>query len=273
VQQRALAMMSGWLGGAFVNRDKKGDPGNRAPIEVTPAKAQREALDFVLRTAFRDESYGLTPELLRRMTVDKWLDDDYSRAFEDPTWPVHERIMGIQATMLTRLMNPGSLGRVYDNEFLTPSSEDMVTLPEILKTIEDEIWSELNDGPKGGDRKHTAREPMISSLRRNLQREFVERLVDLSMPSTWSQASHKPIATLALMRLRDLSNRIDETLKKKGDVLDPYSQAHLTETKLRIEKALDAGYVINTAGGGGLSPIIMIQIGQTNAPVVPVMAR
>jgi hypothetical protein len=36
MQTRALGMMSGWVGGAFVNRDKKGDPGNRAPIEVVP---------------------------------------------------------------------------------------------------------------------------------------------------------------------------------------------------------------------------------------------
>lgn len=260
VQTRALSMMSGWLGGAFVNRDKKGDPGARAPIEVVPVTAQRDALKFMLETAFRDEAFGLTPELLRRMTLDKWL-DDYMYAFEDPTWPVHDRVIGIQSMLLTRLMNPGTLGRVYDNEFLTPAKEDQVTIPEILKSVEGEIWSDL-DKAEG---KYTDREPMISSLRRNLQREYVERLIDLSMPSSWGQASHKPVATLALMHLRDLGARLTKTLDARKDGLDAYSKAHLSEAKLRIEKALDAGYVLN-AGGFANGMSINIILGNTNAP-------
>lgn len=259
MQTRAISIISGWIGGAFINRDKKGDPGNRAPIEVVSAFAQRDALRFLLTTTFRDEAYNLTPELLRRMTVDKWL-DDYSRAFEDPTWPVHDRIMGIQSMVLTRLLNPGTLGRVYDNEYITPSKEDAVTLPEVLKTVEGEIWSELDKG----EGKFTEREPMISSLRRNLQREYVERLIDLSMPNSWGQVSHKPIGNLALMHLRSLSTRIGKTVEARDDGIDAYSRAHLTEAKLRIDKAVDAGYMLNPGGmGGGMQLYLML--GQTNA--------
>lgn len=265
LETRSLSFMSGWLGGAFVNRDKKGDPGGRAPIEVVPAGAQREAMDWILTTAFRDQSYGLTPELLRRMTVDKWI-EELSSAFSDPTWPVHDRIMGIQSMVLTQLLNPGTLGRVYDNEFLMPADEDAVTLPEILRAFEKEIWSELNL-PKG---PYSERAPMISSLRRNLQRELVERLIDLSMPSTWSQASHKPIANLALMHLRQLSERIGKELDDRKEGLDAYTLAHLGETKLRIDKALDAGYVLNASSMGGGVPITII-IGQTNAPTTVMM--
>ena len=50
----------------------------------------------------------LTPDLLRQMTVDKWL-DQFSYSFEDSTWPIHDRIMGIQSMVLTRLLNPGTL--------------------------------------------------------------------------------------------------------------------------------------------------------------------
>ena len=257
LQTRALGMMAGWLGGAFVNRDKKGDPGNRTPIEVVPVKDQRDALRFILENGFRDTAFGLTSELLRRMTVDKWL-DQYSASFEDPTWPVHDRIMGLQSTLLTRLLNPGTLGRVYDNEFLTPATEDMITLPEILKTLEAEVWSELDLGPGS----YSDRQPMISSLRRNLQREYVERLIDLSMPESWRQASHKPIANLALLHLRQLSTRLAQAQDHSG--LDTYTKAHLSETRLRIDKALDAGYVLNASTGASSTPII-IRIGQTNA--------
>ncbi len=262
MQTRALSIISGWVGGAFVNRDKKGDPGNRAPIEVVSAFAQRDAIKFLMNSAFRDESYNLTPELLRRMTVDKWL-DDRSQSFEDPTWPVHDRIMGIQSMVLTRVLNPGTLGRVYDNEFITPVKEDAVTLPEVLRTVESEIWSELDKG----EGKFSEREPMISSLRRNLQREYLERLIDLSMPNTWGQASHKPIGNLALMHLRSLSSRIGKAVESRNDDLDAYTKAHLTEAKLRIDKAVDAGYVLNAGGIGG-NVSVYLMMGQTNGPVM-----
>ena len=51
---------------------------------------------------------------------------------------------------------------------------------QVLAVVEKEIWSELEKA----DGKSTDREPMISSLRRNLQREYVERLIDLSMPGS-----------------------------------------------------------------------------------------
>ncbi len=262
IQTRALSIMSGWLGGAFVNRDKKGEKGSRAPVEVVPVKTQRESLAFLLETAFRDGAYGLTTELLRRMTVDKWL-DDYRAAFEPATWPVHDRIMGIQAMILTRVLNPDTLGRVYDNEYRTPAKEDMVTLPEVLRTVEKEVWSELD---KAGA-KFTDREPMISSLRRNLQREYVERLVDLSMPVSYGQASHKPIANLALMHLRDLSARLGKVQDAQKESLDTYSKAHISEAKLRIDKAVDAGYVLNAGGlGGGIPNFFFFGQGQTNGP-------
>ncbi len=86
---------------------------------------------------------------------------------------------------------------------------------------------------------------MISSLRRNLQREYVERLIDLSMPETWGNASRKAISNLALAQLRKLSSQLGGVMQDKGSKLDAYSQAHLSEAKLRIDKALDASYIYN----------------------------
>ena len=40
LQTRATGMMANWIGGTFVNRDKKGDPQDRRPVEVV---ANREA--------------------------------------------------------------------------------------------------------------------------------------------------------------------------------------------------------------------------------------
>jgi hypothetical protein len=212
------------------------------PIEVVPAKKQRDALNFVIENTFRDESFGLTEDLLRRMTVDKWWDDMPS-VLSDSTWPIHDRIMGIQAYMLASLMYPTTLRRIYDNEFLVPADEDALTLPELLDTVSGAVWSELDQEP---GKKYTAREPMISSLRRNLQREHLELLIDLTRSDYRGAAAYNPIANLALEKLRHIKeHKIDRFLETASlnENLDPYTRAHLTDAGMQIKKALEAHYV------------------------------
>ena len=246
LQSRASSMMANWVGGAFINRDFKGDPEGRKPIEVVPVKQQREALKFVIEQSFRDEAFGLNKELLSRMTIDSWYD-----SFDEPTWPIHDRIMGIQSSALTMLMNPTTLMRVYDNEFRIPEDQDALTLPELLSTVTESIWSEIG---KGGD-KGTARKPAVSSLRRNLQREHMERLIDLTLPDAGMGAAYKPIQTLARVELKKIADRIEKAGEK-----DPYTTAHLASTGEQIKKALDADYVFNqSSGGGGLGSFFLFR--------------
>jgi len=240
LQLRSISMMGNWLGGAFIYRDKKGDKNGRLPIEVVPAKKQRDALNFVIENAFKDEAFGLTQDLLRRMTVDKWLDGSFL-VLSDSTWPIHDRIMGIQASVLASLMYPTTLRRIYDNEFLVPADEDALTLPELLDTVSDAVWSELDEKP---GKTYTAREPMISSLRRNLQREHMELLIDLSRSSYFGTSVYKPIATLVLERLAQLKDeKIEPVLDTYSERLDPYSRAHLKDAANQIKKALEAHYI------------------------------
>ncbi len=240
MQTRSVSMMANWLGGAFIYRDKKGDKGDRLPIEVVPAAKQRDALNFVIENTFKDEAFGLTQDLLRRMTVDKWW-DDISSVLTDPTWPIHDRIMGIQAYTLASLMYPTTLRRIYDNEFMVPADEDAITLPELLDTVADAVWSELDEKP---GKKYTAREPMISSLRRNLQREHMELLIDLSKSDYFGTAAYKPVATLVVAKLTQIRQyKIEHVLDTYSERLDPYTRAHLKDASMQIKKALDAQYV------------------------------
>lgn len=247
LQTRSISMMSNWVGGAHVNRDKKGDPNGRKPIEVVPAETQRAALNFVLQNAFRDESFGLTPELVTAMGLDKWYDNSGSMS-EESTWPIHDRIMGIQASALTGLMNPSTLRHVYDNEFRIPADQDSLTLPEMLATVSTAVWSELDVKAEG---QYTARKPLISSLRRNLQREHLERLIDLTLPGRSQGPAGKTISTLASEQLRQISKKIEAAQAAAADKHDPYTAAHLAQARDRITKALDADYILNPSSGGG----------------------
>jgi hypothetical protein len=259
LQTRSVSMMANWVGGLYAYRDKKGDPNGRKPLEVVSAEEQRSALQFVIDKGFQDEAYGLTPDLLNHLTQDLWLDEGFGRS---PEWPVHDRIMGVQSSILTALMNPDTLTQVYDNELRTPEETDMLTLPELLDTVGNSIWSELDKKP---ETKSTARKPWISSLRRNLQREHVNRLIDLLLPGNGSGAAYKPISNLVFVRLKQITDKIDSALEA-SDKLDAYSQAHLSETKTRIAKALDAQYIYNTndIGGGGGTRFILLGDGEIN---------
>ena len=244
MQTRGVSMMANWLGGAYVYRDHKGDPDGRAPIEVVEAAKQREALKFVIDTTFYDEAYGLTPEVLEYLTVDKWFDDGgIDGLIEDATWPVHDRILGIQAMAMSSVLNPVTLQRVYDNEFRIPSDEDALTLAELMDTVTASVWTEVNGTP---NKTYTARQPMISSLRRNLQREHIDRLIDLSNAGDNGTAAFRPISDLATNTLRTLSNRMGSVIDSPGAKnVDPYTLSHLAENKTRIDRVLDAIYVGN----------------------------
>jgi Met-zincin/Domain of unknown function (DUF5117) len=251
LQTRAISMMSNWVGGAHVHRDKKGDPNGRQPIEVVAAEKQRKALKFVLENALNDDAFGLNPELVTAMGLDKW-SDNISSMVQESTWPIHDRVMGIQASALTGLMNPTTLKRVYDNEFRVPEDEDALTLPEMLTAITASVWSELEAEHDG---EYSSRKPMISSFRRNLQREHLERLIDLTLPGGGSDAASRAISMLSAHELRSILTRIEEGSDADDGKIDPYTAAHLAQAKDRMQKALDADYILNSdSGGSGSNP-------------------
>lgn len=248
MQLSSNSMMTNWIGGAHANRAKKGDPTDTAPITPVDAETQREALEFVMENSFRDDAWGLTPELLQHLSVDKWFGGNFG---SDYAWDVHDSILGYQASTMTQLFNPTTVKRVYDNEFRTPADQDALTLAELMQTVTEEVWNELNASTNG---RFTARKPMISSFRRNLQREHLERLIDLTKPDDFYGAAKRPVSNLALMHLRDLQERAEETLEQRSDNLDPYTLAHLSEVTHRIEQALEATEIYNTddiSSGGG----------------------
>jgi hypothetical protein len=81
---------------------------------------------------------------------------------------------------------------------------------------------------------------MFSTLARNLQREHLNRLIDLARGMRWPNASGATIATLARQQLRDIRDRISEYSQLE---LDDYTRAHLADSSERIDRALEAAYI------------------------------
>ena len=173
----------------------------------------------------------------------------------DATYPVHSRIASVQRSALTGILNPSTLNRAYDNEYRA-DGEDVLTVPEIMDTVRGSVWGELGTRPDGSA---TVTDPYISSLRRNLQRSHLERVVDLSGESNGFGSTSATVASLARQQLRDLDQEIGEILSRDGDKLDAYSRAHLADAKAIIDRVLNSDYIYTqSSGGGGMSPFMML---------------
>ncbi len=193
---------------------------------------------LVIDNAFEDEAFGLTPDLVRHLGREYWFDPaELDNLMDDPSYDVHDVVGGIQAVTLTLIMNPTKLRRIYDNEYRAQDAEDVLTLAEVVTTVTDAAWRECAEPTS---RPYSAESPMISSFRRNLQREHVQRLIDLALLKDTPSPALRTISAMATQELR----RIDAmTAKAQNGGPDPYTVAHLSDVRARIEKALDVAYV------------------------------
>jgi hypothetical protein len=112
-------------------------------------------------------------------------------------------------------------------------------LNEILNKRTVAIWKELDEMPKG---KFTERKPAISSLRRNLQTEHLQRLFDLASERRGGSAAMKPIANLAAMTLKNLQKKLEKAAE--NEKFDVYTKAHLQDANVRVTKWIESQYVV-----------------------------
>lgn len=237
-QAGAINMVSRYVGGIHTNRHRKGDPNGQPPLVPVSAERQREAMQWLIDHTFDDGAFGLTAEIMPYLAVDAMRHWGNNSNAAQQEYPVHDRVLSVQRGVLLRMLNPTTLRRVYDAEMMVPADEDAYTLPEHMNMVTESVWSEVMDGIPANP-KFSNRSPMISSLRRNLQREYITRLIDLSQQSSWG--APRPVQALSKEWLTRLDEQIDELLSESSaKKLDDYSRSHLVECQARISGALNA---------------------------------
>ncbi|MBI1903383.1 MAG: zinc-dependent metalloprotease, partial [Planctomycetia bacterium] len=230
---QAVFFASRYVGGVHVNRDHRGDAGNRMPFEVVPAAKQREALALLEEQIFNDKPFQFPPELYNSLASSRWSHwGTTARPRVDIA--VHEVIVTWQDRVLAQLLATQTLDRLHDSELKVPADQDAFTSAELLERLTKAIFAEVDSVQSG---EFTVRKPAISSLRRNLQRNYLKRLANLAMGNS---SAPQDCQTVAFAQLSSLETRIGELLKREAVKLDPYSKAHLTESASRIKKAMDA---------------------------------
>jgi hypothetical protein len=146
--------------------------------------------------------------------------------------------MAQQSALLNQMLDPVVLARIRDAELRAAEGEPIVTIPELFTTLTRAIWAEAY--PAAG--KTAPRN--IASVRRDLQRLYLNSLIGMvvsPLPQTPEDAR-----TLARSTLAGLGGELDRALLRRVE-LDPYTRAHLVDSKERISQALNA-QIIQTAG-------------------------
>jgi len=247
---RGVTYATKYLGGYDINRRTKLEDGESpAPIEVVDADRQREALNFIIEELFKPDSVELDPDTLKYLSAERWSHRGTTSYANPLTYPIQDRILAYQNSVLFRLTNPSTVQYLYDAEFYVDEDTDLVTIPELFESLREGVWEEvINPSSRG----NSNRKPMIPTLRRNLQRSHLEELIGIA--NSDSSSLYPTVArTLAYHELKVIGDTIKEAINDVGESrLDTYSLAHLQESKARIDAALEATlqYGGNNSAGG-----------------------
>jgi hypothetical protein len=196
---------------------------HRLPFEPVSVGEQRQALETLQKYVFAEDALSFSPELLNKLAPSRWRHWGSSPRVGRLDFPIHDLVLLMQGSVLRDLLSGDRLSRLKDIELKT-KPENALTLPELFDTLQSGIWTEVIK-PKGKPMK-------IASLRRGLQREYLNILTDMVLRK---ESVPEDARTLAWYKLKQL----DEKLKEVNSE-DEYTKAHLLETRDRIEKVLNA---------------------------------
>ena len=244
---RNMLYVSRVPGGEYFSRSRIGDTDAKAPIVLVDPKQQRAAIKMLSDTIFSDAYFTSDPELLNELVPSReWGLGGLGGVSMRVDYPIHQMISNLQAYAMMNLCTPYVMQRVYDAE-LKSNSEDKFTSAELIHRVRDTIWSEL--GSVNSEQKYTDAKPMISSIRRNLQRQHLAYMLAAAGGSRFSPMS-PDLQSMVRFSLRELGDEITDVLgkaKTDGDLkLDFATRAHLVECRDQIDKALDVQHVKRT---------------------------
>ena len=196
---------------------------NRLPFVPVPIEEQRQALKTLQKYVFAEDALNFSPELLNKLAPSRWRHWGSTPLVGRLDYPISEWVLYMQSSVLRDLLSGDRLSRLKDIELKTQPGQSL-SMPELFDTLQSGIWTEVIK-PKGGSLK-------ISSLRRGLQREYLEILAAMVLRKEYVPEDAR---TLAWYKLRQLNDKL-----KQVDSQDEYTEAHLLETRDRIEKILNA---------------------------------
>jgi len=226
---RCAAMPAHMIGGEYLSRADRGDPGASAPLTPVSRSDEQYAMQLLDRRLFSDAAWRFNPDVLTKLTYNE------VSAFADGAWvynpsPRHDVAIvqianGAQETALSEMFAPLRLQRI-DELGLKYGPGKTMTLSDLFAWTRDGIFGDIRSGDvtKAGP------------VRRNLQTAFAKRLADMWVaPPAGTPPDAEALARLYIgYLLHDASAALHQPK------LDDLTRAHLTALATIASEALNA---------------------------------
>ncbi len=248
-------LASEYIGGQSVNRDFKGTEKARDPITPVSGSKQRDALKMLIDQILSDKAFHFSPALLRKLITESWQDSRYYAFGGGTDYPIYRAILNIQEIVLDQCLDSSVLQRIQNQELQSDPGTDPLKIAEVFRSLSDGIFTELS-APAAGSAPFA-----ISTIRRNLQREYIKRLSEMVLgPKNeplygmsyryiifYGDTGTAPsdAKNLARLHLEEIGQKIETMIAQKDVKIDDTSLAHLKEIHHRIDKVLKANLNAN----------------------------
>jgi len=213
------------IGGQSFTRTAPEAGDRRVPLTPLPIERQQESLNLLMQYAFAPNAMQFSPDLLNQLVPSRWSHWGENSFTNRLDYPILEQVSAIQQFFLVNLLSGDRLNRLRDLEFKAEAGEAL-TLPELFDQLDRNIWSEItSSSPRN-----------VNSVRRELQRSYVNLQIAMVLGQMDVPEDAK---ALARRSLQQASGQIKSALDRSR-AIDVYTQAHLEDTQVRIEQALNA---------------------------------
>jgi hypothetical protein len=209
----SAGVISRWVGGVYVDRAVVGQTQGSEPLRPVERSEQKRAMEALAEHLFSPDAFDVDGALWRT-TAPERRGFQHGRGTEDPK--IHEAVLASQQRVLDHLLHPTVLTRIVD----TALYGNGYPLEEMMSDLTNAIFS-------------ADMESAVNGFRRNLQMEYVHRLIDVAGISGKPNynTSARAIALLELLKLK-------ETLAT-SDADDAMTGAHRKLLVVTIDQALD----------------------------------
>ncbi|HTZ53613.1 MAG TPA: zinc-dependent metalloprotease [Candidatus Acidoferrum sp.] len=220
-----------WIGGQYLSRAHRGDPGAQPPIIPVPLSMQRRAFGILSDYLFYDNYLHFSPQVLNKLGYSEWAGygyvgwDTYGNlplwAYNPPQrhdFPVVDQIGRAQKQTLDYLFQPAVLARLEQNPL--QATGPTLSLSQFFGWMQQAVYGSNGTHP-------------ISLLRRNLQSIYEDTLIALA---TQPQAGAPPDAQ-SLARL-ELGRIASSAAAQAQHTSDEATRAHLETLAQKADAAL-----------------------------------
>lgn len=209
----SAGVISRWVGGVYVDRAVVGQTQGSEPLRPVERSEQKRAMEALAQHLFSPDAFDVDGALWRT-TAPERRGFQHGGGTEDPK--IHEAVLASQQRVLDHLLHPTVLTRIVD----TTLYGNGYPLEEMMSDLTSAIFTADIEG-------------VVNGFRRNLQMEYVHRLIDVAGISGKPNynTSARALALLELLGLRDT------LISDKSD--DAMTRAHRKLLVITIDQALD----------------------------------